>query len=55
MRDVTELIIDAYLRVKAGAKRFDLETDMGTVIKAYKAGTIIRIDIKEDKEPPSES
>jgi len=47
MRDINELIIDAYLRVKSGAKRFDLETETGIVIKAYKAGTIIRIDIKE--------
>lgn len=50
MRDITELIIDAYLRVKVGAKRFELETDSGTVIKAYKVDTIIRIDIKESKE-----
>ena len=47
MKDINETIIDAYLRVKAGAKRFDIETEMGTVIKAYQAGTIIRIDIKE--------
>jgi len=50
MRDINELIIDAYIRIKAGAKRFDLETEMGTVIKAYRAGTIIRIDIKPENK-----
>ena len=50
MRNINELIIDAYLRVKAGAKRFDLETDTGTVIKAYQCGIIIRIDIKPSRD-----
>ena len=47
MRNIEEIIMDAYRRVKAGTRRCDLTTDQGTVVKAYKAGTIIRIDIKE--------
>ena len=47
--DTIELITEAYTRVADGMKRVDLENDKGTVVKAYWAGTIIRIDIKEEK------
>ena len=46
--DTIELIQKAYTEVADGMKRIDLE-DGGVVVKAYRAGTIIRIDIKEDK------
>ena len=46
--DTIELIQEAYTRVSDGMKRIDLENDEGVVVKAYHAGTIIRIDIKED-------
>jgi len=48
MKDIYELIIDAYKRVEAGAKRFDIVMSDVT-IKAYKAGTIIFIDIKKEE------
>ncbi len=46
--DTVELIIEAYTKVADGMKRIDLQNDEGTTVKAYKAGTIIRIDIKEE-------
>ena len=45
--DTVELIIEAYTKVADGMKRIDLE-DENITVKAYRAGTIIRIDIKED-------
>ncbi len=45
--DTIELIREAYIRVADGMKRIDLENDKGVIVKAYWAGTIIRIDIKE--------
>jgi len=44
-----ELITKAYTEVANGMKRVDLESDTGVTVKAYKAGVIIRIDIKGDK------
>ena len=44
--DTIELIIEAYTRVADGMRRIDLE-DEGVKVKAYRAGTIIRIDINE--------
>ena len=44
--DTTELIIEAYTKVADGAKRVDLEND-NVAVKAYRCGTIIRIDVKE--------
>jgi len=46
--DTNEMILEAYIRIVDGMKRCDLENDEGTSVKAYKAGTIIRIDIKEE-------
>ncbi len=46
MEDTVKLIIEAYTKVADGLKRIDLETKKVSV-KAYWAGTIIRIDIKE--------
>ena len=48
MEDTVKLIIEAYTKVADGLRRIDLETDK-VVIKAYWAGTIIRIDIKESE------
>lgn len=45
--DTVQMIIKAYTEVYEGMKRIDLE-DENVTVKAYKAGTIIRIDIKED-------
>jgi len=45
--DTIELIKEAYTRIADGMKRIDLENDKGVTVKAYRAGTIIRIDIKE--------
>ena len=50
--DTVEMIIEAYTKVADGMKRIDLE-DENVTVKAYmvpylRAGTIIRIDIKED-------
>ncbi len=44
--DTIEMIIEAYTRVADGLKRMDLE-DADVIVKAYQAGSIIRIDIKE--------
>ncbi len=46
MKNTIDLIIEAYTKVADGLKRIDLKTDKVS-IKAYWAGTIIRIDIKE--------
>jgi len=43
------MIQEAYTKVKAGMKRVDFELP-GWSVKAYKAGLIIRIDIKEEDE-----
>ena len=45
--DTIELIKEAYIRVANGMKRIDLGNNKGVTVKAYRAGTIIRIDIKE--------
>lgn len=45
--DTIELIIEAYTKVADGVKRVDLTNKEGVVVKAYQAGTIVRIDIKE--------
>jgi len=45
--DAIELITEAYTKVADGMKRIDLENKEGVVVKAYRAGAIIRIDIKE--------
>jgi len=45
--DTIELITEAYTKVADGMKRVDLENDEGVTVKAYKAGAIIRIDVKE--------
>jgi hypothetical protein len=47
--DTIELIIEGYTKVTNGMKRCDLENDEGTIVKAYRAGTIIRIDVKEEE------
>jgi len=47
--DTMELIQEAYTKVADGMKRVDLENNKGVSVKAYRAGTIIRIDIKEDE------
>jgi len=47
--DTIELIQEAYTKVADGMKRIDLENDKGVSVKAYLAGTIIRIDIKENR------
>ncbi|MBW1812168.1 MAG: hypothetical protein JRJ39_00470 [Deltaproteobacteria bacterium] len=44
-----ELIQEAYTKVADGMKRIDLKNDKGVSVKAYWAGTIVRIDIKEDR------
>lgn len=41
-----ELITKAYTEVVNGMKRVDLESDTGVTVKAYRAGTVFRIDIK---------
>ena len=46
--DTVELIIEAYTKIVDGMKRIDLENDKNVLVKAYRAGTIIRIDIKEE-------
>ena len=46
---ISELIMKAYWEVFNGLKRMDLETDVYS-IKAYKAGDIIRIDIKRKSD-----
>lgn len=46
--DTIELIQQAYTQVANGMKRIDLQNGKGVTVKAYWAGTIIRIDIKED-------
>ena len=43
-----EMIQQAYTQVVDGMKRVDLENDYGVSVKAYWAGLIIRIDIKDD-------
>jgi len=43
-----DLIREAYTRVADGMKRIDLE-DEGVKVKAYRVGTIIRIDINENQ------
>ena len=45
-----ELIQEAYTRVADGMKRIDLENKEGVTVKAYWAGMIIRIDVKEDEQ-----
>ncbi len=45
--DTIELITQAYTSVADGTKRVDLENEDGVIVKAYRAGTIIRIDVKE--------
>ena len=40
-------VIDAFLRVRSGSKKVEVETERGSVVKAYQVGDIIRIDIKE--------
>ena len=47
--DTIELIKQAYKQVRSGMKRVDLENKEGVSVKAYWAGKIIRIDIKEDE------
>lgn len=47
--DTIELIQQAYTQVANGMKRIDLENGEGVSVKAYWAGAIIRIDIKEEK------
>lgn len=47
--DTIEMIQEAYTRVSDGLKRIDLENE-GVSVKAYRAGTIIRIDIKEESD-----
>jgi len=44
-----ELITKAYTEVANGMKRVDLESGTGVTVKAYRAGTVFRIDIKGDK------
>ena len=44
--DTIDMIQEAYTKVADGMKRIDLETK-NVSVKAYWAGTIIRIDIKE--------
>lgn len=48
-QNTIELIIEAYTKVTDGVKRCDLQNTNGVVVKAYRAGTIIRIDIKEEE------
>lgn len=50
--DTVEMITEAYTRVADGLKRIDL-ADAGVVVKAYRAGAIIRIDVKEEVEDDS--
>lgn len=45
--DTMEMIVEAYTRVIYGAKRCDLENNEETVVKVYRVGDMIRIDIKE--------
>ena len=47
--DTVDMIIEVYTRVAGGMKRADLE-DADVVVKAYHAGAIIRIDIKEAED-----
>lgn len=47
-QNTIELIISAYTQVADGMKRVDLQGTDNVIVKAYKAGTIIRIDIKEE-------
>ena len=47
--DTIEMIQQAYTRVAYGMKRIDLENDKGVTVKAYWAGTIIRIAVKDSK------
>ena len=49
MEETVKLIIEAYTKVADGLKRIDIETEKISV-KAYWAGTIIRIDIKENSD-----
>jgi len=48
--DTIELITEAYTKVADGTKRIDLENKEGVTVKAYWAGTIIRIDIKDGEK-----
>ena len=52
MDNVTETIVESYLKVKAGARCVDIETAEGVTIRAYRAGAgaVIRIDIKDGEE-----
>ena len=51
--DTIELIKEAYTKVSDGARRHEVGNDeVGNdkvYVKAYKCGTIIRIDVKEGK------
>lgn len=44
-----DLIIEAYTQVADGKSRVDLDNGFGVVVKAYRCGTIIRIDVKGDE------
>lgn len=48
MESTVALIIEGYTEVADGMERVGLESPSGVVVKAYRAGTIIRIDVKED-------
>lgn len=52
--DTIEMIQQAYTQVADGMKRIDLKNDSGVSIKAYWAGLIIRIDIKDDNNQKGE-
>lgn len=44
MFNLHDLILSAYDQVAGGTRRVELEKE-GCVVKAYKVGTIVRIDI----------
>ena len=50
MFNLHDLILSAFDQVDQGMKRVDLEKE-GCSVKAYRAGTIIRIDIKQAENP----
>ena len=52
--DPIEMIQQTYTQVADGIKRIDLKNDSGATVKAYWAGMIIRINVKNNNATKTE-